>query len=133
VAAELALERLPEMKPGTRIRWKAGGSERSGTVWSAGPAARSVWVIPDGPYGSRKPVLVVWLHRDRADFYEETLSGLRSITRRPRPASVRPPFRGEPGRLSAPAHGRRLTRASTGPNGPGRGAALARPRSTALR
>lgn len=79
MTAQLALEHPPPMKPGTRITWQAGGSERSGTVWSVGPAGRSLWVIPDGPYGSRKPVLVAWLHRDRTGFYEEALAGPRAF------------------------------------------------------
>ena len=103
VTAQLMLERPPRMKPGARITWQAGGSQRSGTVWSAGHAGRSLWAIPDGPYGSRKPVLVVWLHRGHAGFHEEALAGPGSFFRRPPRARVKN-FSGTVGCLASDEH-----------------------------
>lgn len=59
------------MKPGNRIGWQAAGTERAGTVWSSGPVAGSLWAIPDGPYGSRKPVLLLRHHDGDHGFYEQ--------------------------------------------------------------
>lgn len=50
----------PQMGAGDRITWQAGTTTRSGNVWSTGPAGISLWVVPDAPAGSRKPVRVTW-------------------------------------------------------------------------
>ena len=57
-----------QMKPGNRIRWTTSPADgkpdaREGTVWSPGPEPRTLWVIPDGQPGNRKPVLVYWQRR----------------------------------------------------------------------
>lgn len=71
MTVELLAPRPSQMKPGNRIAWQAGVTERSGTIWSVGRDATSVWAIPDGPYGSRKPVLVLWSD-DGSGFYEQS-------------------------------------------------------------
>lgn len=71
MAAQLLAQRPPHMTPGNRIAWLAGETERAGTVWSVKAAASAVWAIPDGPYGSRKPVLVCWRERRGAGFWEQ--------------------------------------------------------------
>lgn len=75
MTAEMVVERPPHTKPGMRIAWQAGATERCGTVWSVAHAGRSLWAIPDGPYGSRKPVLVFWRGPGGAGFYEQSLGG----------------------------------------------------------
>ena len=37
------------LDPGAWVRWTDGGQERTGQVWSAGPYAHSVWVVPTDP------------------------------------------------------------------------------------
>lgn len=71
MTAELVQRSPSQMKPGNRIGWQAAGTEWAGTVWSSGPVAGSLWAIPDGPYGSRKPVLLVWRHDGGQGCYEQ--------------------------------------------------------------
>ena len=70
MTVELLARRPSQLEPGNRIAWLAGITERSGTIWSVGRGATSVWAIPDGPFGSRKPVLVL-LRDDGSGFYEQ--------------------------------------------------------------
>ena len=54
-----------QMKPGNRIRWTTSTADgkpgtREGNVWSPGPEPRTLWVVPDGEPGDRKPLLVYW-------------------------------------------------------------------------
>lgn len=60
MTAPQLLKPPPQMAAGDRITWQAGATTRSGNVWSPRPAGSSLWVIPDGPDGSRKPIQVTW-------------------------------------------------------------------------
>lgn len=60
-----------QMSAGNRVLWRRGDEDRAGNVWSAGPEPRTLWAIPDGPYGDRKPVLIRYRTRGGAH-YEET-------------------------------------------------------------
>lgn len=59
---------------GSRVEWRRGGDVRQGNVWGPGPGG-TLWVIPDGPDGTRKPVLIRARSRGRETRYEETRPG----------------------------------------------------------